>query len=574
MKTKFMHRIGTRITLTFVAIALLITLATYFAVNRIADRILMETLGETGSQIALETARSFDPAKIENAIRNAGFTESEHDEVGKTLYESQKMVGAKFAYIMSQNAAGEYFYLIEGADYMNPGETPFGEIENNTYDGFAPAMQGQVYIEDTISVDEYGTILSAYAPIQDATGKVVAFIGIDFDVEKQVAAFGKVNRLLLLGAAALFVLMSAIGLLISGSITKPIKLISTEISTVADYDLRLEQKHFKREDETALLMTQLHGAVHNIRGLVDQTMRSVGVVLHESDETHKIIQEVMAQSEAIVAAMDHVSERSNRQSQLALEGTASAEKLTAVYEAFSRSIKNFEGAFRQVASHTKNSTDRVDELSEKVKEDQSIKVKIFDQGKRLSDQTDKINQVVSVIETVASQTNLLALNASIEAARAGEHGRGFAVVAEEVRKLAETSAASVIEIHETLGQMNRVVVEMTELVETSHNFNTVVDESMGFLHTSYGSVIQSMRDVTEDFDAITKQVVSLKKVEENLVQIVYELNEITLSNNASTQEVVASTEHMNTEFENVVEITEKMRTDMEQLCAKLKTFKV
>ena len=78
---------------------------------------------------------------------------------------------------------------------------------------------------------------------------------------------------------------------------------------------------------------------------------------------------------------------------------------------------------------------------------------------------DLVSEFVTLVKRIASQTNLLALNAAIEAARAGENGRGFAVVAEEVRKLADESAAAAEQVTETLQQLREQIERAARTME-------------------------------------------------------------------------------------------------------------
>ncbi|MCI0413893.1 methyl-accepting chemotaxis protein [bacterium] len=159
----------------------------------------------------------------------------------------------------------------------------------------------------------------------------------------------------------------------------------------------------------------------------------------------------------------------------------------------------------------------------------------------LREKADKINGVVKTITKIADQTNLLSLNAAIESEKAGEAGPGFAVVASEIRRLADQTSVSALEIERMVREMHNAVnagvsgvEQFSEKVQTGvESIDTVgiqlsrIIQQVHTLAPRFDAVTESMKEQTIGAEQITESMMQLNDSAQQTAQSVRELNEIT-----------------------------------------------
>ena len=271
--------------------------------------------------------------------------------------------------------------------------------------------------------------------------------------------------------------------------------ITEKAKLVADGDLTVELKKRSENDELMLSLTEM------------------------VKSTARIISEFKTASENISSSSQQMSSTSQQMSQGATEQASSAEEVSSSMEEMAANIQQNTDNAQQTEKISLNAATGINKVNEASAQTLKYMQEIADK--------------VSIIGEIARQTNILALNAAVEAARAGEHGKGFAVVAAEVRKLAERSQISAVEI---------------DLL--TKNSVKATDEAGKLLANISPEIGKTAKLVQEIAAASIEQNSGADQVN-NAIQ---QLNQVTQQNAAASEELATSSEELAGQAEGLLEM--------------------
>lgn len=343
---------------------------------------------------------------------------------------------------------------------------------------------------------------------------------------------------------------------IADGISKPLQQISERLKTFAEGDLDSEFPEHDAKDEVAEMIETARKMADNLNVIISDSGKLLNEMAdgnfavateHEERYTGKFndllvgirnmnrkidesLRQVEETAEQVSLGSGNMAEAAQSLAEGATEQAGAVEELQATIADITANVEHTAENLQKSHADARKYADDADHSREQMHA-------MVEAMQRISESSMKIENIISELEDIASQTNLLSLNASIEAARAGEAGKGFAVVADQIRKLAEQSAAS--------------AVSTRELIEGSIHDVEEGNKAVALVSETLDEVIKGINDIADTSKSLSENSQSQATAMEQAEQGVNQISEVVQSNSAMAQETSATSEELSAQAETL-----------------------
>ncbi len=357
------------------------------------------------------------------------------------------------------------------------------------------------------------------------------------------------------------------------SIMRPIKVLKSEITLVAEGDLTKEEIHLSSKDEFSGLADAFNMMSNNLKEIIGKVVAVTSEITNAAMIAKNTSGNNMRSSLEITHSTEDISQRMHKQSN-------EIESIMKQMQEMKKISLQISSDIEKIDSRTEGSRDKAEEgntsiaaFVEQLQQVNHTVSQIADTADKFGNSTEEMNQILRGISDISQQTKLLSLNASIEAARAGEAGRGFAVVAGEINNLAEKTVELVTAISNIVEELRLSMKEMTEKMELGlkqlDKGNLMVAETQN----KFVDILTDAGQTSEEIQSVHRMA---EKLSQNAVSVsgsMVEVNSTIEENTLVTDQIVTIVENQTEstkELSDKVQILEELAVNLGEATSKFK----
>ncbi|NFS29150.1 methyl-accepting chemotaxis protein [Clostridium botulinum] len=360
------------------------------------------------------------------------------------------------------------------------------------------------------------------------------------------------------------------------SINKPIIASVENLKVIASGDLQTETTNgfSNRRDELGIMAKSIESMKQSIISMLNSIKTSSSDIKLQTNNVEEISNELKSSSKNIYYATNDVAKGTVNQSEDLIYITNILKGFSLKLDDIVDIIKNVDFSISNIKNMSYNSNKDMENVIESVKNVNNTFNELITKIKDVENNVNKINEIINLIDDISDQTNLLALNAAIEAARAGDSGKGFKIVASEIRKLAEQSKVSAVDISSLISKISKDTDLMVNKTKTMKKELDNQEKDIDTAKKSFETITVSVNDIVPKMVVTNNSVQDLNASKDDIMNKIESASSVAQEVSAAAEEIAASTEEMNKYAESLAKLVNALNDMSEDMMKNVNKFKI